>query len=121
MTKELLEDYPHICAEIKELERTVTDSVQGSMPDYPYTPRSITIQGLPRSNQEQITFLRAQKAEIEEFVRSLPHSILRQIVEMRAFKGFKWDEIAGQICKTTGKSYSANAIKIKYYQIFKNS
>lgn len=119
MTKELLEDYPHICAEIKELERTVTDSVQGSMPDYPYTPRSITIQGLPRSNQEQIAFLRAQKAEIEEFVRKLPNSELKLIVVLKAFRRLKWEAVTAKMIKQTNVSYTVESVKKKYYRLFK--
>lgn len=117
MTKDLLEDYPHICAELRELERTVTDTVQGSVTVYPYTMRSVTIRGVPRNDQEQIAFLRAQKTEIEEFVRGLPNSELRRIVKMRAFKGMKWDEIAGQLSRT-GEVYTAASVKLKYYRLF---
>lgn len=112
MTKELLEDYPHICAEIKELERTVTDSVQGSMPDYPYTPRSITIQGLPWSNQEQIAFLRAQRTEIEEAVGKLPKSEWRRIVRLRAYRKLSWGNIAAKM----GNDYTQEKARHKYRQ-----
>lgn len=110
MTKELLEDYPHICAEIKELERTVTDSVQGSMPDYPYTAHSITIKGVPLNNQEQIAILRAQKVEIEEFVQRLPNSELRRIVRLRAFQGRHWNSIAAKM----GSEYSCDKVRNRY-------
>lgn len=122
MTKELLEDYPHICAEIKELERTVTDSVQGSMPDYPYTAHRITIKGMPLNNQAQIVILRAQKAKIEEFVQRLPNSELRRIVRLRAFYGLHWSEVADEISKsypTPPKSCNGDVMRRRYGKLLK--
>ncbi len=89
-----------------------TDSVQGSMPDYPYTPRSITIQGLPRSNQEQIAFLRAQKLEIEEAVGKLPKSEWRRIVKLRAYRKLTWRDIAAKM----GGDYTQEKARHKYRQ-----
>lgn len=119
MTKELLEDYPHICAELCELERTVTDTVQGSVTVYPYTMRSVTIRGVPRNDQEQIAFLKAQKAEIEEFVRSLPNSELKLIVELKAYRRLKWDVVTAKLTKQTGLLYTVEGVKKKYYRLFK--
>lgn len=116
MTKDLLEDYPHICAELRELERTVTDTVQGSVTVYPYTMRSVTIHGVPRDDQEQIVYLKAQKAEIEEFVRGLPNSELRRIVKMRAFKRLSWNDIAAKM----GPEYTEESVRWKYRRITKS-
>ena len=46
MTKELLEQYPDICAEIEELERenktVISDIVRGSSDEFPFTEHPIT-------------------------------------------------------------------------------
>ena len=50
MTKELLEQYPDICAEIEELERenktVISDIVRGSSDEFPFTEHPITVRGL---------------------------------------------------------------------------
>lgn len=118
MTKELLEQYPDLCAEIKELEeqirRGVSDTVSGSSPDYPYTQHPITIQGVPPDLHERIDFLKGQAIMIEEFINALPNSTYRRIVRYRVKYRMSWKTIAAKM----GYRYSEQMVKRKYYEIF---
>ena len=121
MTKELLEQYPDICAEIKELEQRmrepVTDTVSGSSEDYPYTQHPVSIKGIVPTLAEQLDRLRKQKADIEAFVAKLPTSRQRRIVTMRALKGLSWEQVAAKM----GNRYSAEGAKKKYYRVFREN
>ena len=85
LTKELLEQYPDICAEIKELEQRmrepVTDTVSGSSEDYPYTQHAVSIKGIPPDMAQQREILLRQTLEIESFIALLPESRQRRIAK----------------------------------------
>lgn len=122
MTKELLEQYPDICAEIEELKAkdnaAVSDVVQASADEFPFNLHSVTVQGFPNPKHvERIRELEVQKAEIEQFVFHLPNPTVRRIVMLRAWHGYSWDGVAAQMSKN-GKSLSAQTLKKKYYGIF---
>lgn len=122
MTKELLEQYPDICAEIEELKAkdsaAVSDVVQASADEFPFNLHSVTVQGMPvQQYTEQIERLKAQKTEIEQFVFHLPNPTVRRIVMLRAWHGYSWDGVAAQMSKNE-KSLSAQTLKKKYYGIF---
>lgn len=116
MTKELLEQYPDICAEIKELEeqqrRGVSDTVSASSTEYPYTQHTVTVKGVPPELHARLEGLKKQKAEIEAFVAELPNSRQRRVVTYRALRGLRWEQVAAKIgCSTEGA-------KKKYQRIF---
>lgn len=122
MTKELLEQYPDICAELSELERAaqtpVSDVVSGSSGDYPYTKRPVTVRGLPPVSPEtraRIELLKRQKTEIEQFVFTLPNAKLRRIATLRAINGLSWKSVAAHM----GHRYSEDSVRKKYGEIFK--
>lgn len=118
MTKELLEQYPDICAEIRELEeqlrRGVSDTVFGSSTEYPYTQHTITIKGVPPDLHARLEHLKKQKAEIEAFVEGLPNSRIRRIVTYRALKRYDWKTVAARM----GSGYSEATVKKQYYRVF---
>lgn len=119
MTKELLEQYPDICAELADLERAartpVSDVVSGSSADYPYTKHPVTIRGMPpEQHRERIEQLKRQKTEIEQFVFTLPNAKLRRIATLRAINGLSWRCVAAQM----GHRYSESVVKWYYYSIF---
>lgn len=120
MTKELLEQYSDICAELADLERAagtlVSDVVSGSSGDYPYTKHSVTIRGLPpEQHRARIEELKRQKTEIEQFVFTMPNSKLRRIVTLRAIQGLSWRDVAAQM----GHRYSEGSVKMIYNRILK--
>lgn len=112
MDKALLEQYPDICAEIKDLDRMVADTVSGSLPEPPYVQHTVSVRGIPYT--ERRARLEKQKAEIEAFVESLPESRLRRIVTYRAMEGLTWNQVAAKM----GYRISVSAIKLKYYRFF---
>jgi DNA-directed RNA polymerase specialized sigma24 family protein len=122
MTKELLEQYPDICAEISELKAkdnaAVSDVVQASADEFPFNLHSVTVRGMPNPKHAgRIRELEVQKEEIEQFVFHLPNPTVRRIVMLRAWHGYSWDGVAAQMSKN-GKSLSAQTLKKKYYGIF---
>lgn len=121
MTKELLEQYPDICAELADLERAartpVSDVVSGSSDEYPFTKHPVTVRGLPPVSPEtraRIELLKRQKTEIEQFVFTLPNAKLRRIATLRAINGLSWKSVAAHM----GHRYSEDRVKRNYYDIF---
>lgn len=118
MTKTFLEDYPHICAELHEIERKlrepVSDTVSGSELDFPYTQHTVSIRGVPAELAAQRDMLAQQKAEIERFIRGLPNSKLRRIVKYKVVDELSWEQIAARM----GHRRSVWSIKHDYYRIF---
>ncbi len=112
MTKELLEQYPDICGELRDLDRLVTDTVSGSLPEPPFIQRTVSVRGVPYT--ERRARLEKQKAEIETFVESLPEAGLRRIVTYRALEGLTWNQVAAKM----GHRVSVSAVKLKYYRFF---
>ena len=80
MTKELLEQYPDICAEIEELKAkdgaAVSDVVQASADEFPFNLHSITVQGMPNpKHAERIRELEVQKARSKRLWAGLPTAL----------------------------------------------
>ena len=114
MTREQLEDYHNIVVSIKVKKTTVvTDSVKGSLPDYPYTSHSVTIHGIARDDktQREIKRLEQKKNEMDGFIDGIADIRAKTLVDLLYRKNLSWKEIEAQ----TGGSYNAD---IKYLQRF---
>ncbi|NBJ87916.1 hypothetical protein [Acutalibacter sp. 1XD8-36] len=120
MTRELLEDYPHICAEIQDLEREmsepVSDTVSGSGLNFPYTQHTVSIRGVPPELAVLKAQKEAEKEEIEQFIQGLPNSKLRRIVKYRVIHGMSWEQVAAKM----GHRVSVDSVKYHYYSLWKN-
>lgn len=120
MTKELLEQYPDICAELREVERKlrepVSDTVSGSSANFPYTQHAISVQGIPPRLIAQRDMLANLKEEIEGFIRSLPNSRMRRIVDYRVLQGMSWEQVAAKM----GHRVSVDGVKYQYYGLWKS-
>lgn len=121
MTKELLEDYPHICQRILALEQkgnaVVADTVSGSLPNPPYIQHSIGIKGVMRltpAEEASLSRLRAKKEAIEEWRDSLQTEREKLVVELHAFKRLEWS----RIFKKTGH-FSPDAARMFYERTVK--
>lgn len=110
MTKELLEQYLDICGELYDLDRLVTDTVSGCLPEPPYTRHTISVRGIPYTARR--AKLERQKVEIEDFVEGIPSAGLRRIVTYRALQGLSWKDVAAKM----GRKYSEAGTKMKYYR-----
>lgn len=128
MTKESLEDYRDMIAELaeieKELHRThteiVADTVKGSSLEFPYTEHTVCIRGVVSDKElldkkrHLLETLQKKKAEIEDFMFGLPTSRQRRIVRFRIVDGLTWDQVAAKM----GYRESAASCKMIYNRIF---
>lgn len=121
MTREQLEDYPNIVAEIADLQdylhTVVGDTVQDGSSGY---PRPILIRGLPVGDKEhkRIQVLTAQKNAIEEFVEGLPTVKERRLAHAVMRHGARWEVIRREL----KSNRSADAVRMAYCRMFtKNS
>ena len=89
MTKNLLEQYPHICGELKDLEQN---------------------NRFPKRREK----LQQQKAQIEAFAESLPW-VKRRLVQAVMKHGTRWDVVRREM----ESYKSADAVRKEYERIFK--
>ena len=80
MTKELLEQYPDICAEIEDLKAkdnaAVSDVVQASADEFPFNLHSVTVQGLPNpKHAERIRELKCKRRRSKRLWTGLPTAL----------------------------------------------
>lgn len=106
MTTADLKQYRSICAEIKDLEDELKDSYVGdsvtSASGFPYSKHTVHIEGYKPSGGTvaklaRLSELKAQKSEIEEFVRSVKDREIKLILSWRYINGKKspsWQAIA---------------------------
>lgn len=97
MTKEELEQYRSIVAEIDEIrerlnKNTVHGTVTGSDSEFPYVKHCITVGGFEQSSDVQRSMIRIQKLEcrkraIEDFIENILDSELRRIIIYKYIKG----------------------------------
>lgn len=125
MTKELLEQYPHICADIEDLARRikspVTDTVSGSAEDFPYNQHPISICGLPLGLAEQKQAQEEKKCEIESWVNSLPQARMKVLVRLHVYDGLDWPEVSvkmDRLYKHQKKGNSPDALRVAYGRLF---
>ena len=89
MTKEELEQYRSIAAEIDEIrdrlnKNTVHDTVTGSDSEFPYIRHVMSVSGVTETEDNKrdmmlIRKLECKKREIEAFIHSIPDSVMRRI------------------------------------------
>ena len=119
MTKEELDQLQDLREEIRELEykiarlrcrgtRVVSDKVQASSKEFPYTPTNVKITGIDfkgdeRSRQqltrkELLLKVRKQQAEeqelrITEYINTVGDSKIRRMMEYKYIEGYTWEKI----------------------------
>lgn len=113
MTKELLEQYPDICAKIEELKRPLKDTVLGSSPNFPYTQHPIPIFGFNVDRSAQMAVLERRRDEIKAFIEELPLS-KRRLVQAVIKYGTKWNVVR----RALDSDKSPNALRMEYERIF---
>ena len=110
MTKAELSQYRSIAAEIVENEEriresTLRDSVRGSCTEFPYTERTVSVEGLGSSGDNSRLLkrqgkLKRQKRRIEDFIDNIPDSETRRIFRYRYIVGkrrWSWQKITFKI------------------------
>lgn len=117
MTREQLEDYHNIVVRLKSLRaEVVTDSVKGSMDEYPFTSHSITLHGVRRDDKarQEEKLLVEKKNAIEGFIDGITDVRAKTIVELHIKHNLKWPQIGRQMGE------SPDAVRMCYYRIFQN-
>ncbi len=104
MTRKELESIFYITAEI-DLWETELNNVKGSKDwrDAPYVEQKI---------REKTEELKRLKSEIDLFILSIPDSLTRMIVHMRAVQLLTWNEIATKV----GGPNNEGTVKKRYYR-----
>lgn len=111
MTKKELLQYRYLLIEIKELEnkiknyegKIVTDKVQSSQREFPYTQYELKIQGVEDSlyikKLREKLFYRIEKCkklkvDIENFINNIEDSRTRLVFQLRYVEGWSWLKIS---------------------------
>lgn len=106
MTIAELKQYRSLCAEIKDIEDELKGSYVGdsvtSASGFPYSKHTVHIEGYKSSGGTvamlaRLAELKAQKSEVEEFVRSIKDREIKLILLWRFISGNKapsWQAIA---------------------------
>ena len=114
MTKKELLQYRYLLIEIKELEnkiknyegKIVTDKVQSSQREFPYTQYELKIQGVEDSlyikKLREKLFYRIEKCkklkvDIENFINNIEDSRTRLVFQLRYVEGRSWVYISRQL------------------------
>ncbi len=114
MTKKELLQYRYLLIEIKELEnkiknyegKIVTDKVQSSQREFPYTQYELKIQGVEDSlyikKLREKLFYRIEKCkklkvDIENFINNIEDSRTRLVFQLRYVEGRSWVYISKQL------------------------
>lgn len=122
MTKKELLQYRYLLIEIKELEnkiknyegKIVTDKVQSSQREFPYTQYELKIQGVEDSlyikKLREKLFYRIEKCkklkvDIENFINNIEDSRTRLVFQLRYIEGWSWQRISLKL-GSTHESYS---------------
>lgn len=122
MTKKELLQYRYLLIEIKELEnkiknyegKIVTDKVQSSQREFPYTQYELKIQGVEDSlyikKLREKLFCRIEKCktlkvDIENFINNIEDSRTRLVFQLRYVEGRSWVYISRQL-GSSNESYA---------------
>lgn len=122
MTKKELLQYRYLLIEIKELEnkiknyegKIVTDKVQSSQREFPYTQYELKIQGVEDSlyikKLREKLFYRIEKCkklkvDIENFINNIEDSRTRLVFQLRYVEGKSWVYISRQL-GSSNESYA---------------
>ena len=136
-----MEQYIDACELIKDTEKEIrrlekqrktihTDSVKGSLSEFPYTPTTIKIQGVaysvvtePRRLEMEQELLEERKAaaqaiklQVEEWMNGIP-SRMQRIIRYSVFEGLSWNEVAIRM----GRKATADSVRMEYNNFMKKS
>ena len=137
MTKQQLKQFKYLKSEIKMLREQVdnlkagivSDVVEGSESEFPYTKRRFVITGIDYKEYEKKT-KRLQKhlqrrvdelmdllEEINKYIEGIDDSLLRQIISLRHVNGLTWDQVAASI----GGGNTGDGVRMMHDRYFKGS
>lgn len=97
----------------------LTDTVKGSMAEWPYTRQTVTISGRNASEErelrEEIRELEELCRSVKETIRKAPNPKTRMLLELRYVEGLDWEEVAEEM----GEDVSGDAMRKRAEGFFK--
>lgn len=79
----------------------LTDTVRGSLDEYPYTEHTMTVEGRNAAQEEELrkrlATLEARIRAVDEAIQAAPNSLLRVALTLKYHDGLTWRDIAAQI------------------------
>lgn len=134
MTKEKLKRYRRLLSELELLKRQleklepefVSDSVNGSDSEFPYTNHKMHVEGydlesykrkVARLNKRIINKMNElveEKDSLIEFIYNLEDSEVRQIFIYKYLEGLTWKEIAAKM------NYGISTVRLKHDNLIRN-
>jgi DNA-directed RNA polymerase specialized sigma24 family protein len=129
LTKEELEQLKSLKQEVKQLQDEIrnmpltTDSVKGSMAEFPYTYHSIKIEGIDQSTakrlrnklERKLKELQESILEMEIWLDTVNDSETRTILRLTYRNGLTQEEIGAEM------GYSRSAVEMKIKRFFEKN
>jgi len=109
-----LSDYQDLAARLKFLTHTeVTDTVNGSSEDYPYTQHSIMLRGIACDDktQQEVKLLHEKLNALDAYIDGITDVRARTLLDLHYRKGRSWARVASD----TGKSMDANRVYLQRF------
>ncbi len=98
----------------------LTDTVRGSLDEYPYTEHTITLEGRNAAQEDELrkrlATLDARIQAVDEAIQAAPNSLLRVALTLKYHEGLTWRDIAAQI----GGGATEEGIKKKIARFLKS-
>jgi len=120
--------------QIDEAENAVeiysaSDVVEGTNPVWPYQKRTFHIEGvavpdyerrverLRKKLQRRLEDLMNKREELEEYIETVPDSLIRMILTLRYINGLSWRQIANHI----GGGNTADSVRMMHNRFLKEN
>lgn len=122
MLKQQIADLEH-----KMETEIVSDVVSGSNPEWPYERRRFHVEGidikgyekrlrrLKRKLGRRLEELMELREQLEEYIATIPDSLVRQIFALRYINGLSWKQIAAHI----GGGNTADSVRMMHNRFLK--
>ena len=114
MTCDELSNYRDLAARLKFLTHTeVTDTVNGSSEDYPYTQHSIMLRGIACDDKtlSEVKLLHEKLNALDAYIDGITDVRARTLLDLHYRKGRSWARVASD----TGKSMDANRVYLQRF------
>jgi hypothetical protein len=109
-----LSDYQDLAARLKFLTHTeVTDTVNSSSEDYPYTQHPVTLHGVAHDDKtlSEVKLLHEKLNALDAYIDSITDVRAKNLLDLHYRKGKSWARVASD----TGKSMDANRVYLQRF------
>jgi DNA repair ATPase RecN len=139
MTKHELSQLRYLSSEIELLRKQIEDAeyaiekasdvVSGSNREWPYEPRKFHVEGvavpdyedkvrrLKRKLERRTEELIDKREELEEYIATIPDSLIRQILTLRYVNGLSWAQVAAHI----GGGNTADSVRMAHNRFLREN